>query len=114
MPLPSWCNDTITVMRAPWVSERGTKVRDWPKAREHAVCGCSVQYSDTASLDRAHRAQAVATSAVVYCPPGADVEAGDRILHGGATFEVEGEPIEAKSPFGGCDHIRVNVTARRG
>lgn len=114
MPLPSWCNDTITVTRAPWATERGTKVRDWARAQDHAIGGCSVQYTATASLDRAQRAQAVATSAVVYCPPGADVEAGDRIQHGGATFEVEGSPIEVKSPFGGCDHILVNITARRG
>lgn len=114
MPLPSWCDDTITVTRAQWVDERGTRVRDWTYAQTHFVKGCSVQPARTETDDRASRARATATSAVIYCPPGADVEAGDRIEFDGAKYEVQGEPLPQRSPFGGCDHLLVNVTAWKG
>lgn len=112
--LPSWCEDTITVLRAPWVSQRGTKVRDWGSAEPHEVSGCSVQPSTTATADPSARALSTSVGAVAYCPPGADVEAGDRIVFDGATYDVEGEPLRVRSPFGGCDHMLVNLTARRG
>ena len=112
--LPSWCRDTITVTRAPWKESRGSKVRDWANAKTHTVTGCSVQYDRTATNGASARAQATSTTAVIYCAPGSDVLAGDRVQFGNAKFEVEGEPFEVRSPFGGCDHILVDVVARRG
>lgn len=112
--LPSWCTDTITVRRAPWATSRGSKVRDWAHAAQHAVGGCSVQPAATATGDPAGRAQMTSVTAAIYCPPGADVAEGDRISFGGVTYEIEGAPIEVRSPFGGCSHVLLNVTSRRG
>lgn len=112
--LPSWCQDTITVIRAPWVASRGSKVRDWAEAATHEVAGCSVQYASTQTSDPAFRAQASATVAAVYCPPGADVEEGDRIMFEGVTYELDGAPMAVRSPFGGASHVLLSVTARRG
>ena len=41
MALPSFCRETVTVLRAPLVDQRGTKVRDWSQATEHFVTGSS-------------------------------------------------------------------------
>lgn len=112
--LPSWCDDTVTVLRAPIVSARGSEVRDWGSASSHEVAGCSVQYATSASGDVATRAQPVSTTATIYLPPGADVRDGDRVALGGVTFELDGAPLRVRSPFGGRDHIIVSATARRG
>ena len=112
--LPSWCSDTITVLRAPWVSQRGTKGGYWGNAVPHEVEGCSVQPASTFTADPQGRGLSTTLQGVVYCPPGADVQAGDRIEFDGSTFDVDGEPMRVRSPFGGCNHIVVSITARKG
>ena len=112
--LPSWCADTVTVWCAPWVDSRGTQVRDWASAERHEVAGCSVQPQSAGTLDPSGRALSTELAARVYMPPGADAKAGDRLEFAGATYEVEGEPLELRSPFGGCSHVLVTATARRG
>lgn len=112
--LPSWCGDTITVLRAPLVSQRGAKVRDWANAETHDITGCSLQLASSATQDAYGRLESVATFGTILCPPGADVKAGDRVRFDGQTFEINGEPFAKRSPFGNCDHVRLTVTARRG
>ena len=58
MALPSFCRETVTVLRAPLVDQRGTKVRDWSAAESHRVPGCSVQFAST-TTDRGEPREAV-------------------------------------------------------
>lgn len=101
--LPRWCTDQVTVLRAPTVRERGSEVRDWANAEAHAVAGCSVQPSNTGSDMDAREGQ-VTDRWRLYAPPGADVQAGDRIQWGGHTFEVDGAPYQWTSPTGRVSH----------
>jgi hypothetical protein len=43
--------------------------------------------------------QAVITGFRVYLPTGADVLPGDRVVLRGATYEVDGEPADWRSPW---------------
>lgn len=102
--LPSFARQTVTVARAPYIDSRGTQVRDWSAAVETAVAGCSVQpnASDTAWTDTS---QAVTVRARLWCPPGTDIQAGDRVTVEGVQYAVEGAPMAWQSPTGAIDHI---------
>lgn len=111
--LPRWCTDTVTVTRAPLVDSRGSKVRDWANASEHAVAGCSVQYSssDTDFGDRAANAYGRWR---IFAPPGADIQDGDRVSFGGSTFEVDGVTADRRSPTGACSHLQATLVEWKG
>lgn len=111
--LHSWCNDSVTVRRAPWRESRGTRVRDWDAASESEVRGCSVQPASTAR-DFAGRAQQEVDRWTLYAPPGADVQAGDRIAWNGFEYEVEGRPYAWRSPTGRVSHLRANLVEWSG
>lgn len=113
MTLPSFCRETVTVLRAPLVDQRGTKVRDWTKAVEHFVTGCSVQFGST-STDRGEPRDAVSSSAVLYAPPGADIKAGDRVSCAYGEFSVEGEPMPRVSPTGAVSHVECSLARWEG
>lgn len=110
--LPSWCTDTITVTRPAQASSRGSTVADWEHATTATVSGCSVQTNATA-MDLDGRTQ-TELSGVVYAPPGADIQAGDRITYGGATYAVVGEPMAWRSPTGRVSNLQVRITDWRG
>lgn len=110
--LHSWCNETVTVERAPWKDVRGTKVRDWSAKTVHTVGGCSVQPASTSR--NFERAQQETDRWTLYAPPGADVEAGDRITHHGGTYEVDGSPFTWKSPTGRVTHMQAHLVEWSG
>ena len=111
--LHSWCQDVVTVTRAPWKNTRGTKVRDWDNATEHTVCGCSVQPATT-MRDFADRAEQVTDRWTLYAPPCADLATGDRITCNGQTYEIEGAPFKWKSPTGAVSHKHANLVKWSG
>ena len=47
--LPSWCQDTVTVLRAQQRTVGTRTERDWANAQSHVIKGCSVQPSGTSS-----------------------------------------------------------------
>ena len=102
--LPSWCNDSVDVWRAPTVAVRGTEERDWANAVKHTITGCSVQPSTTSTGWNDPR-EALASSWTLYAPPGADVRAGDRVDFDGASFRVDGRPMAWRSPTGAVSHV---------
>lgn len=110
--LPSWCNDTITILRPTMVSSRGTYVPDWSKPTETSVPGCSVQ-TGTTGEDRDGRTS-TALLGTVYLPPGTDVQAGDRIVFAGTTYEVQGAPMAWGSPTGRVSHVQARIAVWRG
>ena len=110
--LPSWCADTITVMRPALVTSRGTVVPDWTNATVTTITGCSVQTGVT-SEDRDGRT-ATLLGGTLYLPPTADVRAGDRVQFGGSTYEVQGVPMAWRSPTGRVSHIQARIAEWRG
>lgn len=108
--LPSWCRDTVTVWRAPLVDSRGTKVRDWTQATSHVIDGCSLQPGGT-STDFGEPRQANESDATLYAPPGADIEADDRVEFDGTTWAVDGQPMDWRSPTGRVTHRQARLTA---
>lgn len=114
MALPSFCDETVTVWRAPWGECRGARVRDWERAEEREVGGCCAQFS-ASSLDRSDlRAQAVSDEARLFAPPGADIEADDRVECSLGSFRVDGTPMERRSPTGAVSHVECRLARWEG
>lgn len=110
--LPSFCNDTVTVMRAPLVESRGSSVRDWSNAKGHEIGGCSVQVS-SATGDIQGREHA-SVSCLLLAPPGSDIAIGDRIIFDGKTWNVVGEPYAQRSATGRISHLVATMERRDG
>lgn len=102
--LPSFCRKAVTVERAPLVDSRGTLVRDWSAAVPHEIAGCSVQPA-TGGTAWADIRQGVTVRAVLYAPPGSDIQVGDRIVYEGRRYSIEGAPLPWESPTGRVSHI---------
>lgn len=112
--LPSFARQTITIRRAPLVTDHGAQVRDWDSddVAEHSVAGCSVQPL-TGQEILANR-DTVQAQYRVYAPPGADVEATDHVTFGGDDYEVVGEPLRWPSPTGALDHVELLLNRWEG
>ena len=102
--LPGFANKTVTIERAPYVEQRGTKVRDWANAQTFTVSGCFVDYSSSSTRWNDVR-QAITIRARLWLPPDADIREGDRITYRGNQYAIEGAPFYRESPTGGLDHI---------
>lgn len=110
--LPSFAKQTVTVKRAGFASSRGSKQRDWSNPSTHAVHGCSVQPASTSSNE--DRAEQVTDRWELYASPNADVRRGDRVEHGGKTYEVDGDPFEWVSPTGRVTHLHAHLVEWTG
>lgn len=106
--LPHWCNDTVTVWRAPLIDSRGSQVRDWSQAESHEVDGCSFQPSGT-STDFGDTRQPLALRAYLYAPEDADIQADDRIEYMGHAYALNGAPLPWKSPTGAASHLQIQL-----
>lgn len=108
--LPPWCNESITVRRAPFVIDRygnTTAVRNWAAAVDHVVAGCSVQPSSgTEDLDDRN---AVVNRWVVVAPTGSDVLATDRVVHQGTLYEVSSEIRRTRGATGDLDSTQFDM-----
>ena len=112
--LPSWCQDTVTVLRAPWVTKGGRRVRDWGSAVPHRVGGCTLQQSSTETSFDGSARDASESAATLLCPPGSDVREGDRVERGEERWLVDGVPEERRSPSGCVSHLHVRLREWRG
>lgn len=113
--LPFFCSDTITRVRPGAKTVRGQIVPDWtvPPATSLDIKGCSVQPAST-SLNEDGRILGIMDGLTVYVPPGADVQAGDRIFVDGDGYEINGEPRIWKSATGRVSHIQLNLKRYSG
>lgn len=113
--LPSFCSDTITRVRPGTQIVRGQNIPDWstPPATTKDITGCSVQPAST-SLSEDGRILGIMDGLTVYCPPGADVQAGDHIIFNSKTYEISGEPRAWKSATGMVSHIQLNLKRYSG
>lgn len=111
--LPSFARDVVTVYRAPLIESRGTQIRDWNNATSHTVAGCSFQPTSTATTwaDERHTHDIRAS---LWLPPGADIEAEDKVEYEGHTYAIDGAPLPWKSPTGLVDHVVANLIDWRG
>lgn len=107
MALPSFCRDTITVVRASEKESRGVVIRDWDKTTTHTIAGCSVQPADTSTTYDVR--EGVTVRARAYLPPGSDIKAGDRIDWNGYSFAIDGQPLPINSPTGRLLHIKAQL-----
>lgn len=112
MALPSFANDEITVYRAAFKGDRGTKIRDWAKATHHTISGCSVQMRETSTSYDAR--EAVSVRAVIYLPPDADIEAHDKVVYETVEYAIDGAPLLLKSPTGRLTHKKATLIDWRG
>lgn len=97
MPL-SFFTQSVTRLRPTYRDVRGSMIPDWSNATSKDIDGCNVQQSGT-TLDQQGRF-AVMDGLTLYAPSGSDIEAGDRIVYGGKTYTIDGDPREWASPTG--------------
>lgn len=111
--LPSFARQTVTRLRATYIEQRGTSVRDWSNPDRLEIAGCSLQGStgSTTWNDDRHPSAADAT---LYAPPGADIADADRIEYRGTVYAVDGIPVEWESPTGAVDHVEARLVTWRG
>lgn len=111
--IPSWCQQTISIIRPGVKTVRGSEVPDWEHASEPVVItGCSVQPAST-SLSLDGRVLGLSDGLTAYIPEGTDVRAGDHILFEGQTYEIQGEPRVWVAPFT-RSHIQLNLIRWEG
>lgn len=111
--LPSFARAAIVRYRAPYIEQRGTRVRDWSQAQALGITGCSLQ-PGAGSTDWGDDRHAAAADAVLYAPPGADIADGDRIEFRGSVWAVDGIPVQWESPTGAVDHVEARLMTWRG
>ena len=112
MVLSFW-TQSVTRIRPGTRTERGSTVFDWNNADEKVIGGCSVQPAST-SLSQDGRVLGVTDGLTAYLPPDADVQAGDRIVFGGKTYTINGDPLAWPSATGDLDHLHLNLVRWRG
>ena len=108
MALPSWASQTITILRPGVKIERGSEIRDWDKALEFDVSGCSIQPAAT-GLSQDGRVLGVFDGMTGYLPLNTDIREGDRVVFEGNTYEVNGSPRVWKSATGLVSYTQVNL-----
>lgn len=95
--------ETVTRLRRPLLADpysKKEKVGDWRDAYELEIPGCA--FNPGVSSEPLETARhAVLTRPEVYAPTGSDVEAGDRLVVRGVTYDVQGHPADWRSPFTG-------------
>lgn len=106
--LPSWANQTVTVIRAATRILRGSEVFDWNNAQTFTVGGCSVQPTTT-GLSEDGRVLGILDGMTAYLPPGTDVREGDRIEFDGNVYTIDGSPRTWQSATGRASHVQLNL-----
>lgn len=111
--LPSFCSQSITIIRPGTKEVRGSIVPDWEHTAQPVIVGgCSVQpASSSLSLDG--RVLGISDAWTAYLPEGTDVKAGDHILFDGNTYEISGEPRVWTGAFT-RSHIQLNLIRWEG
>ncbi len=111
MPLSFW-RETITVQRAAVTNKNGMEVFDWEHPEEHTVTRCQVTAQATnRDYDRTLQ---VPDHRTLRAPVDADIQAGDRIIWNGETYEIEGEVYHTRSPLGGASSTRCTLARWEG
>jgi hypothetical protein len=100
--LPSFAKQTVTILRAPKITDLGTEYADWPNQEEIPLTGCLVTPGATADEQ------------TLAAPFEADIRPDDRIKLPQGTFEIEGAPVHIESPTGRLNHTSAALKRYRG
>lgn len=93
--------ETVTRLRGAKITDRyGNETTSWASPTSLTIPGCGFNPGGSIEPTQDGR-NAVITRPEVYAPADADVDAGDRIVVRGDTYEVDGKPAEWRSPFTG-------------
>ena len=111
MPLSFW-NQTVTVLRAQTVNKNGMEVFDWENAVQHTEEHC--QITAQATTREYDRTLQVPDHRTLRAPYDADIQAGDRIVWNGDTYEIEGMVFHTASPAGGASSTRCTLARWEG
>jgi len=110
MALPSWCNESVVRIRAPYTEDRygnEASTRDWSLATEVTIDQCSVQ--PMIGLETLVDRDARTTRWIFYGPAGIDVVPMDRIRHRGTTYEVQGDVRQWTGATGNLDNTQMEL-----
>ena len=110
--LPSFCKQSIVVVRPGTKTSRGSTIPDWSTATRRTIDGCSVQPAST-SLSMDGRVLGISEGWTAYLPEDADVQAGDRVEFGGETYAINGEPKRWTGAFT-RSNIQLNLVRWEG
>lgn len=108
--LPSFARKAVTILRAPYIDSRGTKVRDWKSndVQQIPVTGCHFQ-PVSSSTSWTDSSQAVTIDATLWLPFGTDIRADDHVIVNNTEYAVQGAPMLWESPTGAIDHIECGL-----
>ena len=112
MALPTFCRDVLTITRPGVKDSRGVSIPDWDNTTTHTISGCSVQPQDTDTVFDAR--EAIIVHAKLFLPPGADIQAGDKVTFDGVDYAILGKPLPITSPTGHLSHIRAALVDWEG
>ena len=113
MALPSWANDTVTRIRPGTIERRGSIEPDWEHPTEQQISGCSMQPATT-TLSQDGRVLGISEGYTCFLPPGADVQAGDKIRFGNKDYQIMGEPKVWTSPTGRVSSTQLSLERWEG
>lgn len=102
-------SDTVTVLRGSsrdnWGNLTGTDT-------ETTVSGCSVQ--PLGGVEQTDRGEMVVTNLTLFCPPGTDITATDRVRWLGSVYAVNGPPEPWHDRAGRQSHTQVQLKLTEG
>ena len=109
----SFMKDSVTVKRASAVNKNGMESRDWKNATSHTLSNVQVTPQAT-SRDFEGRVTQVSDRRTLRADYEADIQAGDRVVWNGDTYEVDGEVFHTKSPTGRISTTRCTLVRFKG
>ena len=109
----TFAHDTITRIRPSIKVLRDSEVPDWNNATTAEITDCSWQPGST-SLSMDGRVLGISDGVTCYCPAGADVQEGDRIMYEGKTYVINGAPRVWTSPTGSRSNVQLNLERWQG
>lgn len=113
----SFKNQTITVIRADRIDERGDEVLDWDSADEWDIEGCTLQpmateevrFTGSVETEGGTARRAVVTRWKVFGPYDADLDPQDRVRYRDVEYDVEGQVQRWPSPTGALEHMECQI-----
>lgn len=104
----------VTIQKPTLVQDaRGDSVRSWENPTEVAAA-CWAAPSSSGEPIGPGRTQVVTTERTLRFPAGTDIDADDRVVLEGLTWEVAGRPSPAYTPGDGVHHLRVQIKIAEG
>lgn len=109
----SFMRDSVTIVRAELKKKNGAEIRDWENAEEHTISNVQIT-SQSTSTDFEGRTSQASDVRTFRAGFDADIEKGDRVIWGEATYVVDGEIFRTKSPTGRVSTTRCRLVRWEG